>query len=317
MSPERQRVFVTGATGLIGSALVRRLLRDGASVIVLARDSSKARRLFGDSVEVISGDVTAALSVEGRVDLIVHAASPTSSAFFAEHPVETISTAVDGTRRMLELAREKDVKKFVYLSSMEVYGTGPDGRPIGESAGSTWDVQSPRASYPESKRLCEALCAAYASEYGVPACILRLAQTFGPGVARDDARVFAEFARRALAQEPIVLKTSGESRRQYLDVEDAAEAIVTLLASGEAGLAYNAGNPATYCSIAEMAELVSRTLGGAGVRFEPAPAAETVKYTPTHRLNLDVSRLTALGWSPRFGLAEIYRRMADAWREVR
>lgn len=316
MSVERQRVFVTGATGLIGSALVRRLLKDGAMVVVLARDAAKARRLFGETVEIVCGDVTVPLTVEGTVDFIVHAASPTSSAFFAAHPVETISTAVDGTRRALELAREKAVRKFVYLSSMEVYGTGPDDRPIAESAGSSWDVQSPRASYPESKRLCESLCAAFASEYGVPACILRLAQTFGPGVAQDDARVFAEFARKALAHEPILLKTSGESRRQYLDVEDAAEAIVTLLERGESGRAYNAGNPATYCSIAEMAELVSRTLGGAGVRFEPAPAAETAKYTPPHRLNLDVSRLTALGWTPRFGLAEIYRRLAESWREV-
>lgn len=316
MPAERRRILVTGATGLIGSALVRRLLADGASVVALVRDEAKARRLLGETVELVVGDVTSPWTVEGPVDFIVHAASPTSSAFFAGHPVETIATAVDGTRRALELAREKAVKKFVYLSSMEVYGTGPDDRPIGESAGSTWDVQSPRASYPESKRLCESLCAAFASEYGVPACILRLAQTFGPGVARDDSRVIAEFVRRAMAHEPIILKTSGESRRQCLDIEDAVAAILVLLDRGEPGCAYNAGNPETYCSIAETADLISRLLNGAGVRVEQAPVAETAKYPPTYSLNLDVSRLVALGWRPQYGLVEICRRMAESWLEA-
>ena len=114
-----------------------------------------------------------------------------------------------------------------------------------------------RSSYPESKRLCESLCSAYASEYGVPAKVVRLTQTFGVGVSYNDGRVFAEFARCAIEGRDIVLKTKGQTKRNYIDIDDAVNAIFTVLLKGVAGEAYNVANEDTYCSIYEMANMVA------------------------------------------------------------
>ena len=167
-----------------------------------------------------------------------------------------------------------------------------------------------RSSYPESKRMAEALCAGYAAELGVHAKVLRLTQTFGPGVAYDDGRVFASFGRSALEGRDIVLHTAGETERSYLYTADAVTAILTVLLRGRDGQAYNAANEDTYCSIRAMAELVGRTSGPApvSVRVEPQDG-ERLGYAPTLKMDLDTSRLQALGWRPTVGLEEMYRRM--------
>ena len=125
-----------------------------------------------------------------------------------------------------------------------------------------------RTSYPESKRMCESLCTAYASQYSVPVKVLRLTQTFGPGVRYDDGRVFAEFARCAIERRNIVLHTDGATRRSYLYTADAVSAILTVLLKGIAGEAYNAANEATFCSIREMAQLVCSECAGGKIGVE-------------------------------------------------
>lgn len=316
-------VLVTGATGLIGAGLVKALLWYGAAhdadvrVVALVRDPGKAERVFaaplaaGAPLTFVRGDVETLGAVDGPVDHVVHGASVTSSKEFVSRPVETIRTALRGTERILELAREKQVRSLVYLSSMEVYGSPDGSRRMTESTFDTLDPMQVRSSYPESKRMAEALCAAYASEHGVPAKVVRLAQTFGPGVALEDSRVFAQFARSAMAGRDIVMHTAGESRQTYVYTADAVTAILTVLLAGEDGEAYNAANEATYCSIREMADLVARTVGPVpvAVRVEAQDSAG-LGYAPPRQMDLDASKLRALGWQPTVGLEEMYRRMA-------
>lgn len=157
----------------------------------------------------------------------------------------------------MELAKKNQVEGVLYLSRVEVYGAPLTDELIPETQGCTLDSMTVRSCYPVAKRLCENLCASYASEYGGLGKVIRLAQTFGPGVGMNDGRVFAEFARNAMHKSDIELQTAGTSKRMYLYTADAVTAILTVLLSGKTGEAYNAANPKTYCSIVEMAQMVA------------------------------------------------------------
>lgn len=311
-------ILVTGGTGLIGSTLINALLYANnkkvlnLQVIALVRNINKARNLFAEdkSLHFVIGTVEDLPELDIPIDFIVHGASSTASAFFIEHPVETINTAVIGTMSLLRLAVEKQVRGFIYLSSMEVYGAPHTDEVILENQGTTVDTMSVRSCYPEAKRLCESLCASYASEYKVPAMAIRLAQTFGPGVAKDDNRVFAEFARCAMYGQDIVLQTAGTSKRCYLYTADAVTAILTVLLNGEAGEVYNAANRSTYCSIVEMAKLVVDNLSEKHIKvIVQTNGKHEQKFPPPHNLNLGTEKLEKFGWSPSRGLIDMYQRM--------
>lgn len=314
-------ILVTGATGLIGTSLIGGLMAyneyHNGNILVLAhaRNEKKARELFREYIErnwlkLFVGDITESLTVNERVDYIIHGASITSSRAFVDKPVETILTAVEGSENLLELAREKQVRGMVYLSSMEVYGTPTDKEPLTEDKMGYINPLAVRSSYSESKRMVENLCAAYVSEYGVPVRIVRLTQTFGPGVELDDGRVFAEFARCAMRGEDIRLQTEGKSKRMYLYTADASVAVLTVLTRGKDAEAYNAANPETYCSIREMAKLVAEALGDSRCRVVvEIPDTPNTSYNPTMEIYMDISKLNELGWHAEKNLREMYERM--------
>ena len=304
------KVLVTGATGLIGQALVRRFAADGHSVMAAVRDEEKGRRSFAGlaDVELVRWDVLepAPSSIRG-VDWVVHAAAETASRSFVEHPVEVIRTIVAGTENVLEFVRAVHVSSAVFLSTMEVYGA-PTAEPVTEVDYGFLDPMEVRSSYPEAKRLAENLCVAYVREYGIPVKIARLTQTFGPGVRRGDRRVFAQFAEAILEKRDIVLHTEGRTARCYCDLDDAVAAIIALLEKGVAGEAYNVANPATYCTIREMAESLCASHPPCRVVVN-ADAAADRGYAPEFKMLLDVTKLMSLGWRPTRDLAEMFERL--------
>ena len=260
----------------------------------------------------VCGDVTTIKPQKYDVDYIVHCASQTSSKAFIDEPVETIMTAINGTKNMLEIARLSEVNGFVYLSSMEVYGFLLTDEKISETHSTNLDSMKVRSCYPESKRMCESICSSYASEYDIPAKVVRLTQTFGPGVKYDDGRVFAEFARCAIEGRNIILKTKGETKRNYLYTEDAVDAILTVLYKGLPGEAYNAANEGTYCSIYAIACLVAEKYGNGKVNvIIEETDTEKLGYAPTLHMNLDTSKLGNLGWTPKTNLEEMYGKMIE------
>lgn len=174
-----------------------------------SRLSSSRQIADGCDITFIRGSVEYLPEIVGKIDYIIHGACPTSSQYFVDHAVETIDTIVNGTKNVLDLARKKNVSGVVFLSSMEVFGTTTERRPLSESDLGYIDLSSPRSSYPEGKRFAENMCCSYASEYSVPVTAARLVQTFGPGVKYDDGRVFAYAARCALSGEDIRLNTDG------------------------------------------------------------------------------------------------------------
>jgi len=321
-----KRILITGATGLIGYTLASGLLYYGKAhdagiqVIALVRDLERAKEKFsgqladGCSLSFVQGSVEKLPEIEGAVDYIVHGASPTASAYFVEKPVETILTTVLGTHNVLELARKKQVTGLVYLSSMEVYGQVTSRLKLKETDLGYIDLFSSRSSYPEGKRMAENLCCAYASQYGVPATIARLSQTFGPGVDREDKRLFAYLARCALNEENICLNTSGAKENMYVYTMDAVSAILLLLVKGAAGTAYNVGNPKTYCSVKEMAHLVALKLGkGKSLVSTNKDESKSTLYPPESYLNLDTAKINAAGWTAEIDLMEMFRRMTRAF----
>lgn len=319
---DNKTVFVTGATGLIGYTLVSALLyrnlkyQSNIKIIALVRNITKAKEKFAEqlkqnlNLKFVIGDVENLPQIDEKIDYIVHGANPTASSYFVENPVETIKSAVWGTNNILNLAKEKNISGLVYLSSMEIYGAPHTDELIDEAHGTTVDTMSVRSCYPEAKRLCEALCASYADEYKVPAKVVRLAQTFGPGIEKNDNRVFAEFLRCAIKKQDIVLQTKGTSKRCYLYTADAVTAILTVLLNGKVGEAYNAANENTYCSIKDMANLVKNEICNGKIQIIfGANNIERIKtFMPKMYMKLSIVKLKNLGWIYSVGLKDMYLR---------
>ena len=322
-------VFITGATGLIGSQLVLALLESNRlydtniTVAAFIRNEQKAEAVFEDilpdeHLQFVIGDLSQPIEYAGSVDYVIHGASPTGSKFFVESPVETIQTALYGTDQLLQFARDKQVSGMVYLSSLEVYGV-PSGHhdTISEADYGYIDPLSVRSSYSEGKRMVECLCASYASEYGVPVRMARLSQTFGAGVEYNDGRVFAEFARCLMEKKDIVLHTDGSTVRTYCYTRDAICAIYTILLNGADGEAYNVTNPDTVCSIKEMAELVAglEPEAGISVNIEIPEDISSFGYNPQMVIRLDASKLQSIGYTPAVGMEDMFRRTIQSMRE--
>lgn len=323
-------VFITGATGLIGSQLCKYLLYLNeknvarVKIFALARNLEKAQDVFGSeyknpAIAFVHGDVLNLPEIKEQIDFVIHGASVTSSKDFISRAVETIDTAVNGTLNMLKFALSKNVRGFVYLSSMEAFGVTDGKGEVRENDLGYIDIFQPRSSYMESKRMCENLCACFAAEYGVPAKIVRLTQTLGAGIAYDDTRVAAQFARAMIEGHDIVLKTEGKTKRPVLYTGDAISAILTVLKSGKTGECYTAANPETFVTIRDTAKIIAEKIADGKIKVTFDIQETPAEYAPNLNLNLNlnVDKLRALGWEPHTGLEEAYRRMIEGMREER
>ena len=322
----RNRHFlITGASGLIGSTLVRCLMalnqsfQLGLKLTCPVRDIAKATaqlHLNDETICLLPYDLSQndLHHFPQQVDYIVHLASPTTSKYFIEHPVETFRSIVEGTTNLLEYARQTKTERFLYASSMEMYGTI-----LNDSQSLTEDVQgyinplAARSSYSMGKRAAECLCYNYFNEYHIPVSIARLAQTFGAGVSSSDHRVYAQFARCAISNQDIVLHTRGTLSHPYCYTTDAVSALLYILLRGEAGRAYNVANPDTYISIRDMALLVRGSFAPKiKVKIE---MEEGHGYSPTTKHRLDTSEIEKIGWKPQYGLSDMFLRLISHLRQ--
>lgn len=307
------RFMITGATGLIGSTCVRCLLAldNGISITIPVRNQAKASAMYGTNasqLKIIECDLMEyCSSLDEEFDYIIHCASPTSGSYMKEHPVETYEMTVETTRVLLQYARKHHIKGIVYVSSLEYYGQNLDDKIITEDFQGYVDPVSARSSYPMGKRAAEYLCYAYAKEYGIPVKVARLTQTFGAGVALDDNRVFAQFARSVIAGTDIILHTTGDSSKPYCYTTDCASAILTILLKGTNGEAYNVANQDTYISIRDMAEFLREN-------FNPRINVVITEnsgmgYAPVTKLHLSSEKLAALGWKPKYNLYSMFSKL--------
>lgn len=307
------KFLITGATGLIGSTLVHCLLALDCGICITCpvRNLDKAKVMYGEEFEkvhFIQDDLLEYLDrlseQRSNFDYIIHCASPTAGQFMTEHPVETYELAIESTRLLLRFARDSKIRGMVYVSSLEYYGQNLDDRIITEDFQGYIDMKSSRSSYPMGKRAAEYLCTTYANEYNVPVKIARLTQTFGAGIASDDNRVFAQFARSIVQGHDIILHTTGESAKPYCYTTDCIAGILYILLKGGNGEAYNVANQETYISILEMAEFLKSNFNrSVNIDIENLSMSN---YAPVSRLHLSVNKLISIGWKPTYSLKKMF-----------
>lgn len=302
-------LLLSGGTGMIGVCLIDTLMArnrlHGADtrVTVLGRNEVAARARLaahwgGPHLGFVQADITRPLPPLPPADYVLHAASNTHPVAYASDPIGTIAANVSGAASLLEAARAAQARRFLFLSSVEIYGENTGGKErFAEGDLGYIDCNTLRAGYSEGKRLGETLCNAYAAEGGAPFVIARLCRIYGPTMLPTDSKASAQFLRDAVAGRDIVLKSEGKQLFSYAYVTDAVAALLTVLLRGEAGTAYNVADPASDVTLREMAQILC-DIAGTRLRFELPPETERRGYSTATRALLDASRLRALGFCP-------------------
>lgn len=298
-------ILVTGATGLIGGCLVEALMmnpRRDYQVYASGRNEERAKARFKDYVDnpafhFVQYDVMQSLQSDVHFDYIIHAASNASPNFFAQKPVEVIKSNIDGVAHLMEYGLSHGMRRFLYVSSGEVYGEG-DGRVFTEDYSGYVNPTSPRSCYPSSKRAAETLCVSYAAEYGADVVIARPCHVYGPYFTEQDNRVYAQFIRNVLCGEDIVMKSTGEQFRSWCYVVDCVSALLHILLKGTSGEAYNIADADSNISIRELAETVA-AIGGRKVVIDLPDADEKRGFNPVTKSVFSTEKLEDLGWLPQ------------------
>lgn len=314
-----ERLFLTGGTGFFGCWLLESLLwaNDrlalGAEAVVLTRrpdafDRKAPHLARHPAVRLVEGDVRTFSFPRGPFPFVVHAATDASAALNEQDPLAMLDTIVEGTRRVLALAREAGCRKLLLTSSGAVYGRQPpELSHVGEEHAGAPDPCAPRSAYGEGKRVAELLCALHGRAHGFEAKIARCFAFVGPYLPLDIHYAIGNFVRDAVAGAPIVVRGDGTPVRSYLYAADLALWLWTILLEGAPARPYNVGSEEPV-SIAELARRVSavatppvrvEVLG----RAEPGRPAE--RYVPSVRRARD-----ELGLAAHVGLEDAIARTA-------
>lgn len=317
-------VLVTGATGRLGMYIVEALNKAdidwnlNMSILALARSEKKLKQVFGSSLELpnihaLVQDITEPIRWEGEVHYIFHTAGAASPQDFTDQPVDTLWGHVQGTRNVLELAREKKSQKVLYVSTVEIYGEWKSEDGIKEDDIGPIHCDSARACYPEAKRLCETMFASYEAQYNIPYVGVRLCHTFGPGISLEDGRAFAEFIKNVIDGKDIVLQSDGSAARTYTYVADAIGAILLAFTKGKEHY-YNIANLNNLISIRDLAELIAGLDPNGKVKITYAnQAKQKLKYLPFKLGIMNVDRIIGLGWKPLVGLKDAFRYTLESF----
>ena len=308
------RVVVAGGAGFLGSHLCDRLLERGDAVVCLDDLSTGTREnvahLLGhDGFSLIVTDVSEKVELEdeAKVDAVCNLASPASPPAYLARPLDTLAVGSEGTRRLLELAREHDAR-FLMASTSEVYGD-PEVHPQVESYRGNVDPTGPRSVYDEAKRFAESLTMAMHRAHGVDVGIVRIFNTYGPRLSPGDGRVVSNFIVQALRGDPLTVYGDGSQTRSFCYVEDEISGLLALLDSSLTG-PVNVGNPDERTML-ELAHLVLEITGSSSdIVFEPLPTDDPTRRCP----DITLAR-TELGWEPRIGLREGIGRTIEYFAE--
>lgn len=319
-------VMVTGATGLIGSYVVDLLQlfneECDANISIYAIGRSEQRlcdRFKGDDnnlLTFVEHDVCNVLSIDIQVDYIIHAASNAFPASFTQDPVGTITSNILGTYSLLEYGRTHGLKRFLYVSSGEVYGQGDlSMEAFSEQYSGYVDPVQVRSCYPNAKRTAETLCSSYSKQYGIETVVVRPSHTYGPNATSRDNRANVQFVSNALRGEDIIMKSAGTQMRSYTYVADCVTALLSVLTSGQDQNAYNIANRGSRASIAQFAHEVAKQTGRK-VIFEQPDAVALAERTPIAKQVLDSTKLEALGWDGAYTLSSGIHSTISILREL-
>jgi dTDP-glucose 4,6-dehydratase len=308
------RIVITGGAGFLGSHLSDALLARGDEVIAVdnlctGRAGNIEHIRDHGRFTFVRADVSHDLPVDGRVDGVMHFASPASPPEYLAIPLETLDVGSLGTRRALDLARAYDAR-FLLASTSEIYGD-PEVHPQPEKYFGNVDSTGPRAVYDEAKRFAETLTMTYQRLYGVRTAIVRIFNTYGPRLRAADGRVVSNFVVQALDGKPLTVYGTGTQTRSFCYVDDEVRGILALYDS-DVGDPVNIGNPHEFTML-ELADLVREvTASSSDIVFEPLPVGDPARRQP------DITRARALlGWEPAVELRDGLARLRDWYLEER
>jgi len=317
-------VLVAGGAGFIGSHLSERLLNDGHKVFSLDNFITGEKVNVGSfisnsSFELIEQDITKDLShlrnKLGDVKFVFHLASPASPSkkshrSYLSHPVETLLVNSVGTYNLLNLTKDLGAK-FLFSSSSEVYGD-PSVSPQGEDYFGNVNPNGIRSVYDEGKRFGEAMIMAFVRKYDTDARIIRIFNTYGPKMQKDDGRVVSNFINQALEGKPITVYGDGKQTRSLCFVSDLVEGLIKgMFTEGTKGEVINLGNP-NEKTILEIAEIIKKMTGSSSqISFEELPQDDPKKRNP------DISKAKSLlSWVPQVDLEEGLKKTMEYFKSV-
>lgn len=267
-----KRVFLTGARGFLGRYFSEVLLYLNRNMLsapceIVALDNMITSGELGNDLpkdrhfHFVNHDVIKPFHPEKHVDFILHAAGIASPYYYRKYPLETLEVATTGLRNSLDIAK-KFGSRIVFFSSSEIYGD-PDSKhvPTLESYRGNVTCQGPRACYDESKRLGETYMHIYHNLYGVPGCVVRPFNVYGPGMQKADYRVLPNFAAKILEDKPVQVYGTGNQTRTFCYVTDAIRGFLQVLVNGVPGEAYNIGNPTPEISMIGLVDTLEKVLG--------------------------------------------------------
>ena len=293
---ERKRVLITGAAGFLGSHLCDRFIKEGHHVLamdnLITGDLRNIEHLFKlEQFEFYHHDVTKFIHIPGRLDYVLHFASPASPIDYLKIPIQTLKVGAMGTHNCLGLAKAKKARILV-ASTSEVYGD-PLVHPQTEEYWGNVNPVGPRGVYDEAKRYLESITMAYHNFHGVETRIVRIFNTYGPRMRLNDGRALPAFIGQSLRGEDLTVFGDGSQTRSFCYVDDLIEGIYRLLLS-DFHLPVNIGNP-DEISLKEFAEEILVLTGKKSkIIYKPLPADDPKQRQP------DISRAKKLlGWEPK------------------
>ncbi len=302
------RALVTGGAGFLGSHLCRRLLAEGWEVVcydsLITGDVANIEALLdNDRCRFERYDVTEFVDVDGDLDWVFHLASPASPPDYLAHPIHTMKVNALGSLNTLGLAKAKGASFFL-ASTSEVYGD-PQVHPQTEDYWGHVNPIAPRGVYDEGKRFAEAVTMAYHRAHSVDIRIVRIFNTYGERMRRQDGRAIPNFIAQAIQNRPITVHGDGSQTRSLCYVDDLIEGFWRFVNSDELG-PINIGNP-DEVTVLQLAETVKRLVGSTSpIDFMERPVDDPERRRPDISLALD-----KLGWQPRFDLDQGLERTID------
>jgi dTDP-glucose 4,6-dehydratase len=299
------RVLITGAAGFLGSHLCDRFIAEGHTVVgmdnLITGNMDNIAHLFGhDRFSFIKHDVSRYIYVGGELDAVLHFASLASPNDYLEHPIPTLKVGSLGTHNTLGLAKDKKAR-FLLASTSEVYGD-PQVNPQPETYWGHVNPVGPRGVYDESKRFAEAITLAYQRYHGLETRIVRIFNTYGPRMRRNDGRVVPNFIFQALTGQPLTVYDDGSQTRSFQFYSDLIEGVYRLLFSDEK-MPVNIGNP-NEMTILEFAHAVLEISRSNSEIIHVHPKDERITDDPQVRRPDITKARTVLGWEPKVKLAE-------------
>ena len=308
-------ILITGANGFLPAYMVETLMylnihySYDITVLCLVRNLFKAQSRFSHysnnkHLIFLHQDVCNEINYDDRVDFIIHAASQASPKYYGIDPVGTLSANTLGTMNMLKFAHKKSIEAFLYFSSSEVYGILDETKiPTKESEYGYIDPTNVRSCYAESKRMGETICISWMTQFNVPVKIVRPFHIYGPGMALDDGRVYADFVSDIVNNCDIVMKSDGLTMRSFCYLSDSTIAFFMILLNGKNGEAYNVGNPDCEISIINLAQKLVLLFPERKISVIKK-VARNVNYLNSEVLRNcpDLTKISMLGWKPEISI---------------